>query len=117
MNAFGASSTSGASLDSTSALIPQALPYTHPSPARNSKVYKNLVDAIARRLDMRMERDAKARSSGVFIDTPAAFTSANIGSEDGSKNNKYELIRHALQAFNGKNFIFYIFHFINIIYS
>ncbi|TIC33855.1 hypothetical protein E3Q10_00581 [Wallemia mellicola] len=97
VNAFGSSSTSGASLDNSSALIPQALPYAHASPARNSKVYKSIVEAIARRLDMRLERDSKARASGVFIDTPAAFSLPNIGSED--KNNKYELIKHALHVF------------------
>ncbi|TIA72864.1 hypothetical protein E3P92_01973 [Wallemia ichthyophaga] len=97
VNAFGSCSTSGAALDNSAALIPQALPYAHASPARNPKVYKILLEALARRLDMRLERDAKARSSGVFIDTPAAFTSANIGSDD--KNSKYDLIKHALHAF------------------
>lgn len=62
MNAFGSCSTSGAALDNSAALIPQALPYAHASPARNPKVYKILLEALARRLDMRLERDAK----GVF---------------------------------------------------
>lgn len=53
--------------------------------------YESIIDADISHL---------ARASGVFIDTPAAFSLPNIGSED--KNNKYELIKHALHVFRGE---------------
>ncbi|KAG9015924.1 Cleavage polyadenylation factor subunit clp1 [Tulasnella sp. 427] len=81
-NAFGVTATTAPTALSSAALLPMAYWYGHSDPKRNQPLMEKTIQNLATAVKERMSLDEIAYYSGMFIDTPASFTtSARIGAE------------------------------------
>ncbi|EAL20505.1 hypothetical protein CNBE4250 [Cryptococcus deneoformans B-3501A] len=67
---------------------------------KNAEVWRVLVEHMAEAWGMRCEKDKIANISGLFLDTPAAFTVPTLGTKKDDPKARYTLVSHAIQAFD-----------------
>lgn len=91
-NPLGISATSAPTALTSSKLIPLVHWYGHTDIRKNPRLVEHLIRVLNEECQERLELDVLARTSGLFIDTPANFTS--IPGED-----KYSLVKTTVHAF------------------
>ncbi|KAG8917639.1 Cleavage polyadenylation factor subunit clp1, partial [Tulasnella sp. 417] len=95
-NPFGVTSTTAPTALSSAALLPIVYWYGHSDPKRNQPVMEKSIQNLAKAVKERMSLDAITYNSGLFIDTPATFsTSVRVGSEM-----RYPFIEKCVEEFD-----------------
>ncbi|CAE6500685.1 unnamed protein product [Rhizoctonia solani] len=95
-NPFGATATSAPTALSSSALLPVVHWFGHTDPKRNLPLIEKKVRALADSVKQKFLQDHTLNASGFIIDTPAAFSTSNAQGD-----NKYNLIKTCVEAFDG----------------
>ncbi|ORX38582.1 hypothetical protein BD324DRAFT_621467 [Kockovaella imperatae] len=72
--------------------------YGHPEPSNKGvDLWKKLVAGIGERWKERCAKDPTALASGLFVDTPSAFTNALLGTRKDNPKAKYSLVADAVE--------------------
>ncbi|KAG8954256.1 Cleavage polyadenylation factor subunit clp1, partial [Tulasnella sp. 424] len=95
-NPFGVTSTTAPTALSSAALLPIVYWYGHSDVKRNQPVMEKSIQNLAKAVKERMSLDAITYNSGLFVDTPATFSTAvRIGTDM-----RYPFIEKCVEEFD-----------------
>lgn len=97
-NPYGSTITSAPGSLSSAALLPLVFWFGHLEPKQNLDYMRHLIHTLALKLEQHSQDYAESASSGLFIDTPAAF--ANPSQSQGQSTEKYALVNACVEAFH-----------------
>jgi len=97
-NPYGSTATSAPGSLSSAALLPLVFWFGHLEPKQNLDYMRHLIHTLALKVEQHSQDYAESVSSGLFIDTPAAF--ANPNQSQGQSAEKYALVTACVEAFH-----------------
>lgn len=72
--------------------------------SRSVPIWSKLIDNMGEAYRARLEKDPLLGQSGLFIDTPSAFTNATLGQTKENRS-RYPLLQQAVEVFDGEFFL------------